>query len=287
MADKNEPSPENHQERVPMKMTSMRLELLSRHRIRDPGLGLNEPSGLTLNRDGSALYTVSDDTKAIFRLDLQGTVSVSDSFFIGLDNLEGIAIRGDDSELLVIQEESNSVVVVDLNSRKERYRRPLSAMTNFDTIAHHFPDPPDNNGLEGITVNTRNNHVVVVKECQPGLLIELDSSLTTILSTRVLQPSQGFIHPELEAEKLDFSGLSYDSSSDSYWIVSDKGRCLFQYDWTGDTVLQRLNLTFSSGDKPKRIRKPEGVAFDPGRKRMYVVSDRDADLYVFKLHDDC
>jgi uncharacterized protein YjiK len=287
MADKNEPSPENHQERVPMKMTSMRLELLSRHRIRDPGLGLNEPSGLTLNRDGSALYNVSDDTKAIFRLDLQGTVSVSDSFFIGLDNLEGIAIRSDDSELLVVQEESNSVVVVDLNSRKERYRRPLSAMTNFDTIAHHFPDPPDNNGLEGITVNTRNNHVVVVKECQPGLLIELDSSLTTILSTRVLQPSQGFIHPELEAEKLDFSGLSYDSSSDSYWIVSDKGRCLFQYDWTGDTVLQRLNLTISSGDKPKRIRKPEGIAFDPGRKRMYVVSDRDADLYVFKLYDDC
>ena len=38
---------------------------------------------------------------------------------------------------------------------------------------------------------------------------------------------------------------------------------------------------------PKQIRKPEGVGFDPGRKRMYVVIDRDADLYVFKLHDDC
>ena len=265
----------------------MRLELLSRHRIRDPGLGLNEPSGLTLNADGSALYTVSDDTKAIFRLDLKGRVSVSDSFFIGLDDLEGIALRGDDSELLVVQERSNSVVVVDLSSRSERSRRPLSAMTNYDTIAHHFPDPPENNGFEGITVNTRNNHVVVVKERQPGLLIELDSTLTTILSTRVLQPSQGFMHPELNAEKLDFSGLSYDSSSDTLWIVSDKGRCLFQYDWAGDTVVQRLDLTISTGDKPKRIRKPEGVAFDPGRKRMYVVSDRDADLYVFKLHDDC
>ncbi|MEC8732302.1 MAG: SdiA-regulated domain-containing protein [Cyanobacteriota bacterium] len=268
-------------------MTSMRLELLSRHRIRDPGLGLNEPSGLTLNADGSALYTVSDDTKAIFRLDLKGRVSVSDSFFIGLDDLEGIALRGNDSELLVVQERSNSVVVVDLSSRRERSRRPLSAMTNYDTIAHHFPDPPDNNGLEGITVNTRNNHVVVVKERKPGLLIELDSTLTTILSTRVLQASQGFMHPELKAEKLDFSGLSYDSSSDTLWIVSDKGRCLFQYDWAGDTVLQRLDLTISTGDKPKQIRKPEGVAFDPGRKRMYVVSDRDADLYVFKLHDDC
>lgn len=212
---------------------------------------------------------------------------MSDSIFIGLDDLEGIALRGDDSELLVVQERSNSVVVVDLNSRSERYRRSLSAMTNYDTIAHLFPDPPDNNGLEGITVNTSKKHVVVVKERQPGLLIELDSTLTTILSTRMLQASQGFMHPELKAEKLDFSGLSYDSSSDTLWIVSDKGRCLFQYDWAGDTVLQRLDLTISTEDKPQRIRKPEGVAFDPGRKRIYVVSDRDADLYVFKLHDDC
>ena len=127
---------------------------------------------------------------------------MSDSFFIGLDDLEGIAIHDDDSELLVVQE-GNSVVVVDLNTRRERSRCPLSAMTNYDTIAHHFPDPPDNNGLEGITVNTR-NAMFCVEEHQPGLLIELDSSLTTILSTRVLQPSQGFIHPELKAEKLDF-----------------------------------------------------------------------------------
>ena len=286
MAGKNAPSLENPQERVPVRMTSMRLELLSRHRIRDPGLGLNEPSGLTLTRDGSALYTVSDDTKAIFRLDLKGEVSVNDSFFIGLDDLEGVAIRRDDSELLVVQEQSNSVVVVDLNSRRERTRRPLSAMTNYTTIANYFPDPPDNKGLEGITVNTSNDHVFVVKEHQPGLLIELDPSLTTILSTRVLQASQGFIHPELKADKLDFSGLSYDSSRDTLWIASDKGRCLFQYDWARDTVVRRLDLTISTGNKPERIRKPEGVAFDPDRKRMYVVSDRDAHLYVFKLHDD-
>ena len=73
---------------------------------------------------------------------------------------------------------------------------------------------------------------------------------------------------------------------DTLWIVSDKGRCLFQYDWAADTVLQRLDLTISTGDKPKRVRKPEGIAFDPDRNRLYVVSDRDGDLYVFRLHDD-
>ena len=43
------------------------------------------------------------------------------------------------------------------------------------------------------------------------------------------------MHPELKAEKLDFSGLSYDSSSDTLWIVSDKGRCLFST--TGQATL--------------------------------------------------
>ena len=42
------------------------LSLIGEHRILDKGAGLNEPSGLTLNTEGTALYTVSDDTKAIF-----------------------------------------------------------------------------------------------------------------------------------------------------------------------------------------------------------------------------
>ena len=119
----------------------MRLELLSRHQNRDPGLGLNEPTGLTLNRDDSALFTVSDDTKGIFRIDLKGRVSVTDSFILGLDDLEGIVMRRDDSELLVVQEESNSVVVVDLNSRSERFRRPP---ISDDQLRHNctpFPRP--------------------------------------------------------------------------------------------------------------------------------------------------
>ena len=103
----------------------------------------------------------------------------------------------------------------------------------------------------------------------------------------MLHANQGFIHPKLKADKLDFSDLSYDSSSDILWIASDKGECLFHCDWARDTVLQRLDLTINTGDKPKRIRKPEGVAFDPDRKKPYVVSDRDGDLYVFRLHEDC
>ena len=93
--------------------------------------------------------------------------------------------------------------------------------------------------------------------------------------------------PELKAKKLDFSGPELRQQQQHPLDRQRQGAVPVPNDWAGDTVLQRLDLTINTGDKPKQIRKPEGVAFDPGRLRMYVVSDRDADLYVFKLHDDC
>ena len=65
-----------------MPQPDLSLSLISEHRILDKGAGLNEPSGLTLNHDGTALYTVSDDTKAVFQLDLKGRLSITDSFFV-------------------------------------------------------------------------------------------------------------------------------------------------------------------------------------------------------------
>ena len=65
------------------------------------------------------------------------------------------------------------------------------------------------------------------------------------------------------AEKLDFQALSYDAERDTIWITSDKGQCLFHYDWDQDQVLQRLDLVIDDAKKPKRIRKSEGVAMIP------------------------
>ena len=265
-------------------MGPFRLELIRRHRIGDAGFGLNEPSGLTLNADATALYTVSDDTRAIFCLDLKGRVSASESFFVSATDLEGLALSGDGRRLLAVQEETNSVISVDLASRRELQHSPLAAMANYASVAMHFPARPDNKGLEGITVNSANQHVFVVKECRPGLLIELDADCGTILSSRLLSEANGFSHPRVGPGKLDFSGLSYDSQRDTLWIASDQGQCLFHYDWKRDQVLQRLDLLLNDGGSSKRVRKAEGIAVDPERGRVYVVSDRDAELYVFKLH---
>ena len=34
------------------------------------------------------------------------------------------------------------------------------------------------------------------------------------------------------------------------------------------------------------MRKAEGIAIDPKRQRLYVVSDRDGDLYTYQIHPD-
>ena len=198
--------------------------------------------------------------------------------------LEGIALSGDGRRLLVVQEETNAVISIDLASRRELKQTPLASMANYAGIAKHFPPRPDNKGLEGITVNSRDQHVFVVKEGRPGLLIELDPDCSTILSSRLLTAANGFSHPRIGPRKLDFSGLCHDSRRDTIWIASDKGQCLFHYDWKRDQVLQRLDLEFNDGDKARRVRKAEGVAVDPERGRVYVVCDRDAELYVFRLH---
>ena len=74
------------------------------------------------------------------------------------------------------------------------------------------------------------------------------------------------------------------SQHDTLWIASDRGQCLFHYDWNHDQVLQRLDLRLNDGVQSKRVRKAEGIAVDSERGRVYVVSDRDAELYVFQLH---
>jgi uncharacterized protein YjiK len=263
----------------------LQLQLLDHYQIRDIGSGLNEPSGLALNSKGSSLYTVSDDTKAIFNLDLQGNIITNTSFLIGLNDLEGLAITSDDNEIIAVQEETNSLIRFDISSKTEMSRTPLSAMNNFDQIAHYFNNKNQNKGLEGVTINFNNDHIFVVKEAKPGLLIELDSACRSILDYCELNEDHGFNHPRIDSKKLDFSGLSFDHSRNTIWITSDKGECLFHFDWKEQRVLDYLDLPNNSENPSERVSKSEGIAFDPLNQRLYVVSERDCELYIYQLHE--
>ena len=95
---------------------NLQLELLEHFPIRDILSGLNEPSGLALNRSRSKFYTVSDDTKVILNLNLQRKIIANSSFLIELKDLEGLAVTSDDKEIIAVHESSNSVVHFDISN---------------------------------------------------------------------------------------------------------------------------------------------------------------------------
>jgi uncharacterized protein YjiK len=124
-----------------------------------------------------------------------------------------------------------------------------------------------------------------MKEGVPGLLLELSPDLKAIQNHVLLNDGNGFIDDDVQGAKLDFSGICYDPGRRKFWIVSDKGRRLFLYDWSKNQVIYSLPLSYKAEGKIQEIKKPEGVAIDSGSNRLFVVSDKEARLYVFDIQE--
>ena len=100
-----------------------------------------------------------------------------------------------------------------------------------------------------------------------------------------LYEKHGFKYPRIKSKKLDFLGLSYDHRRNTIWITSDKGECLFDFNFNEKKVVNRLDLPRETDTQSKRIVKSKGIAFDPNNQRLYIVSERECELYIYQLHD--
>ena len=263
--------------------SSFSLTYLDRFKIADQNEGLTEPSGLALSQERDGLWTVSDDTKKVFKLSLEGKLAKEQSFKIDDKGLEGITLDPSGDSLLVVKEESNEILEVGLASEKVTSRHALTDMAGFGEVERHFAGGGANKGLEGITLNRDTGTIFVLKEGEPGLLIELSKDLGSILDARVLDAANGFVDDDVDDREIDFSGIQYDDRRSLFWIVSDKARRLFLYDWDRNQVIQSAALGFEKDGAFQEIEKAEGVAVDPESHRLYIVSDAEARLYVFDL----
>ena len=262
---------------------SFSLTYLDRFKIDDEGEGLTEPSGLALSQDQDALWTVSDDTKKVFKLSLEGKLEQGQSFKIDDKGLEGITLDPTRNALLVVKEESNEVLEISIASEKVASRHSLAEMVGFDEIEQHFSGGGGNKGLEGITFNQDTGTFFLLKEGEPGLMIEVSQDLGSILGAHVLDAASGFVDDDVDGAEIDFSGIQYDGTRSLFWIVSDKAKRLFLYDWDRDQVIQSAALGYEKDGEFREIEKAEGVAIDPRSHRLYVVSDEEARLYVFDI----
>ncbi len=206
-------------------------------------LQISEPSGLSLDFDGQALWTVSDQTNRVFKIDLQGHILKTLSYH-GHD-LEGIAADTIRHTLWIVEEHTREVVELDTTGRELQRHRILSGN--------------DNSGLEGICIDAK-HRFFVLKEKKPGLFIALNSDFT-IKSKREITFAG------------DYSGMCADTLSNRFWILSDQDKSLFYWD-RQNGVLSRYSLD---------VTKPEGIAVDFFAGLAYVVSDAQSVLYVFRL----
>lgn len=262
--------------------STLRLVYIERHNIENKEEGLREPSGLALSSAGDALWTVSDDEEKIFQLSLNGEIITAQSFRIPDKGLEGIALDPTGAFLLVVQEEENELILVDVATHEVVQRKRLRDMLGYDQVAADFASGDSNKGLEGVSWHGDSNTIFVLKEGEPGLLLELSADLSQILNHRRLDRQNGFRDSDTADAELDFSGLFYDASRRNFWIVSDRGRRLFLYDWEANRVLQSMSLAYGQ-NRDDEIDKAEGVAFDSSTNRLYVVSDAETRLYVFEV----
>lgn len=187
---------------------SFSLTYLDRFKIKYEKEGLNEPSGLALSHDKNALWTISDDTQKIFYLSLDGDLNKDVSFKIEDNGLEGIVLDSSGEFLLAVKEDNNEIIQIKVNEQKTTHRQRLAEMSGYDAIAHYFADEGVNKGLEGITLNKKTGTVFLIKECNPGLLLEVSSDLMTVRSHQLLNDENGFLDSEAGGEKVSTSQIS-------------------------------------------------------------------------------
>ncbi|MHC4883792.1 MAG: SdiA-regulated domain-containing protein [Planctomycetota bacterium] len=261
----------------------MHLVYRGRIDIEDEETGLTEPSGLAMADDGRGLWTVSDDTKRVFCLDLEGRVKGRRSFKVPVKDLEGITTDGGGAVLYAVEEGPNRILKLNIESGEVLESRCLSEMAGYNALAEGFAESDDNKGLEGIAWDGKRQCLFVVKEGDPCLLIELAADLASILSHRELGAESGFVDEAGDDAALDLSGLCYDPRRERLWVLSHQLSRVFLYNVEANRAEVSFPLTYTKGGKEKPIKQAEGVALSPDGESLYIVCDRKTCLYRFEI----
>jgi len=238
-----------------------------------------ELSGLALGDDGTTLWTVSDVSSVVLRLGLDGSVQCE--LPAPSDDLEGIAIHPSGEFLYIAHEAEAEIFKVDITTGEVLASARLPEMANYEESATEVEHGGDNKSIEGIAF--AKGSIFLLKEGDPGLMMQVSEDLTTFLGYRSLHGPNGFIDDQVPSDKIDFAGLSYDPTRDAFWIVSDRGRRVFLYSWDENQVYADPEIRFAPELGSGTVEKAEGLAVDIGAGRFYVMSEVANRLYIFDL----
>jgi len=210
-------------------------------------VNIPETSDLSFGSSTDILYTVSDRTAKVYKITTQGKV-LSELSYTGSD-LEGVSYVGNQF-LYVAEERLRTVFKLDLQGNK------------IEQKAIPVEKNDENQGLEGISYATFNKHFYILNEKNPALLIETDENLN-VLNSYLLSFAN------------DYSGICVDNVNQQLWIVSDESASVTKCTMKGE-LIESYRIPVSN---------PEGIAFNPLTNDLYVISDTEARLYLFKINN--
>ena len=231
--------------------------------------GLKEPSGLGLSADGKHFWTVADNASRVFRIGLDGKLDRAATIKIELSGPEGITEDAARNRLIVVSENKSEIIQINLrNGAAQRF--VLRRLRGYAKKGLLFSRWGLNNGIEGVTVEPTTGAVFLLKEKSPRLILELLPDLTQIRSSLQLTAEMGFVDDRVNDDRLDVSGVAYDSQRRAFWIVSDTAKRLFLFDPRTNTA---SSWPLTTGDSGKRLPNAEGVALSKDGSVIYVISD--------------
>ena len=205
-------------------------------------IDIAEPSGIAVSSSGNVLYIVSDNTAKVYRLSTTG-VLIQTLSYTGND-LEGVSTFTG-NKLLLAEERTKEIVEFD--------------MENGISIKHkiNYENSDENSGIEGVSYNSSDGTIFILNEKNPGKLFRLRSDYSIIAEYDLNFAS-------------DYSGIFYESSSNNLWIVCDQNKTINKCTLTGELIESySINVT-----------QAEGIAIS--NDRIYVVSDAEGKLYIYK-----
>lgn len=207
-------------------------------------LTITEPSDLTIDETGKILWTVTNKPARVYQLDLSGNVTKTLNY-VGQD-LEGIAYDQASRSLWVTEERTRELVHLSMEG-------DVLGRTPLDLAGK------PNHGPEGVCLDDK-GRMFMLNEKQPGLFVELDKNHA--ITKRVPLSFAG-----------DYSGITWDRKKGCFWIVSDESQTLFL--WTKSKGIL--------GQFPLGYPKAEGVAVDEAARAVYIVSDSENKLFVYRF----
>jgi uncharacterized protein YjiK len=207
-------------------------------------LSFEEPSGLGLSADSKSLYCVSDRGQ-VYNISFQG--NTIKKLPISGDDLEGVCVNSDDGSIYVVEELLGNI---------HHYSSSGQFIREIKILETH-----DNNGLEGISYDSKRKSLYVLKEKNKGELIRYSLISNTITQRQQLTFAS------------DYSGIFYNKFTDNLWILSDESSAIYKCDINA-RVIDVYQIPFTN---------MEGIVVSENEDYAYLVSDPQNSLIKIRL----